>query len=334
MTQPKQAKKKSLMSLLIRLALSFGLLAWIFSKIDVAHTCEVISGANLGYLLWAFCIFFLINIVILFRWYIFMRALDLDAPFWDVVQWFFIGLFCNLFLPTSVGGDVVKTIGLAKIVNQKPKVFASVVLDRLSGFAGIVIVAAIMFVVGYEHIPDRSVGGSIVAMTLVSLAITAVLFSHRIYSFCCALFNRWPVIKENLMSVHYDIALMKGRVGDGILNILLSCLSQLALAYVYFMVAKALNQDVDFFYFLIFSPLICVATALPSIGGLGVREMGWAYLLAKVGVVQGVAVSISLINFLFMVVVGLIGGVMYVFTFLDRRVQPHQAKSRSRLQKP
>ncbi len=144
---------------------------------------------------------------------------------------------------------MIKTIGLAKVVKQKPKVFASVVLDRLSGFAGIVIIAAIMFFVGYEHIPDRSVGGSIVAMTLVSLSITAVLFSNRIYSFCCALFNRWPVIKENLMSVHYDIALMKGKVGEGILTILLSGLSQVALAYVYFMVAKALNQDVGFFYF-------------------------------------------------------------------------------------
>lgn len=330
MSQPEQAKKKSILSLLIRLALSFGLLAWVFSKIDMAHTYEVIRGADLGYLSWAFCVFFLINVVILFRWYIFVKALDLDAPFWAVVKWFFIGLFCNLFLPSSVGGDVIKTIGLAKVVKQKPKVFASVVLDRLSGFAGIVVIAAIMFFVGYEHIPDRSVGGSIVGMTLVSLTITAVLFSNRIYSFCCALFNRWPVIKENLMSVHYDIALMKGKVGEGVLNILLSGFSQVALAYVYFMVAKALNQDVGFFYFLIFSPLICVVTALPSIGGLGVREMGWAYFLAKVGVTQGVAVSISLISFLFMVIVGLIGGVIYVVTLLDRRVQPHQAKSKSR----
>jgi uncharacterized protein (TIRG00374 family) len=331
MTQPEKAKKKSILSLLIRLALSFGLLAWIFSRIDVAHTYEVIRGANLGYLSWAFCVFFLINIVVLFRWYIFVKALDLDAPFRAVVKWFFIGLFCNLFLPSSVGGDVVKTIGLAKIVKHKPKVFASVVLDRLSGFAGIVVIAAIMFFLGYEHIPDRSVGGSIVVMTLVSLTITVVLFSNRIYSFCCASFNRWPAIKQNLMSVHYDIALMKGKVGEGVLSILFSCFSQVALAY--FLVSKALNQDVGFFYFLIFSPLICVVTALPSIGGLGVREMGWAYFLAKVGVVQGVAVSISLISFLFMVIVGLIGGVIYVVTLLDRRVQPHQAKSHSRLKK-
>lgn len=331
MTQKQPATKKSPLSLILRIALSFGLLAWIFSKIDMAHTWSVIQSADLGYLSLAFIIFFFINIAILFRWYILIKALRLDAPFGDVIKWFFIGLFCNLFLPTAVGGDVVKTIGFSKVVKQKPKVFASVVLDRLSGFAGIVIVAAIMFMAGYEHIPDRSVGGSIIVMMAVSLTITAVLFSHRIYSFCCTLFNRWPVLKESLMNVHYDIALMKGKVGEGLLSILFSCLSQLVMGYVYFIVAKALHQNVDFFYFLLFSPLICVATALPSIGGLGVREMGWAYLLSKVGVAQGVAVSISLINFVFMVVVGLIGGAMYVSTFFDRRVQLDQAKSGARL---
>lgn len=333
MTDKRPDTKKGPLSLIIRLVLSFGLLAWIFSKIDIQHTCSVIQGANWWYLAWAFVVFFFINIIILLRWFVIISALNLDARFWDVVKWFFIGIFCNLFLPTAVGGDVIKIIGLSKVVHQKPKVFASVVLDRLSGFAGIVVVAAIMFVLGNKHIPDRSVGGSIVAMTLVSLGITAVLFSHRIYSFFCQLFDRWPKVKESLMSVHYDIALMKGKVGQGLFSILLSCFAQLLLAYVYFLVAKALNQNIEFFYFLIFSPLICVATSLPSIGGLGVREMGWAYLLSKVGVAQGVAVSISLINFVFMLIVGLIGGAMYVVTFFDRRVQPHQAKSGARKQK-
>ena len=324
---------KTMFSFILRLGLSAGLLAWIFSKIDTQHTMEVLKTADLGYMLWAAVVFFFIHILILLRWNILIRALDLHMPFWAITKWFFIGLFCNLFLPTSVGGDVVKTIGLSGESKQKPKVFASVVLDRLSGFAGIVIVAAIMFVAGYQHIPDRSVGLSIVGMTAVSLAISAVLFSHRIYSFCCRLFNRWPKVKKSIMDVHYDIVLMKDKVGHGIAAIVVSCVLQALSAYVCFVIAKALHQEVNFFYFMIFSPLVCVATALPSIGGLGVREMGWVYLLSKVGVAQGVAVSISLINFLFMVMVGLIGGVMYVVTFFDRRVQPRQKDPGLRVKK-
>lgn len=330
MTPQKSEKKNSPLSLIIRLVLSFGLLAWIFSKIDMAHTWSVIQNANFGYLMWGLFVFYFLNVVVLLRWYVFIQAMRLNAPFKEVAKWFFIGIFCNLFLPTAVGGDVIKILGLSKVVQQRPKILASVVLDRLSGFAGIVIIAAIMFVVGNKHIPDRSVGGSIIVMTLVSLSITAVLFSHRIYSFCCKIFNRWPSIKDALMSFHHNIALMKGKVGHGILAILLSCLTQILLAYVCYIVAKALNQDIDFFYFMIFSPLVCVVSSLPSIGGLGVREMGWAYLLGKVGVSQGVSVSISLINFVYMLMVGLIGGGMYVASLFGRRVQPHQAKSPAR----
>jgi len=93
-----------------------------------------------------------------------------------------------------------------------------------------------------------------------------------------------------------------------------TCLPQITMAFTFFLVAKALHQDVALLYFLIFVPLICVASAMPSIGGLGVREAGAAFLLAKVGVESGVAVSISLINFIYMVLVGLLGGVIFMVT--------------------
>ncbi|MBL8012549.1 MAG: flippase-like domain-containing protein, partial [Candidatus Omnitrophica bacterium] len=207
--------KKSPLSLIVRIILSFGLLVWIFSKIDMAHTWSVIRGANLGYLIWGFFIFFFLNLIVLLRWYVFIRAMSLPASFRDVAKWFFIGIFCNLFLPSAVGGDVVKIIGLSKVVGQKPKIFASVVLDRLSGFAGIVIIASVMYIVGNRYIPDRSVGGSIIIMAIASLLISSVLFSHGIYSFCCRIFDRWPSVKETLMKIHYDIALMKGKVKEG-----------------------------------------------------------------------------------------------------------------------
>lgn len=316
------------------LVLSFGLLTWVFSKINLKDIYSVIRTADSGYMLWAAVVFLFINIVILLRWYIVLRALRVDLPFSAVMKWFFIGLFCNFLPLSSVGGDVIKTIGLAGKSKLKPTIFASVVIDRLSGFAGIVVVAAVMFVVGYDQIPDRWVGGSIVVMTLVALTVGAIFFSHRIYSFCCKLFNRWPKLKERVMEVHYDIVLMKGNVAAGLGAVLLSCLAQALLAYNYYIVAKALFQNVSFSYFMIFSPLVCVATTLPSIGGLGLREMGWKYLLPKVGVAPEVAVSISLMNFIFMVGVGFIGGIMYVVTLFDRRVQPRQTDSGVGLQKP
>jgi glycosyltransferase 2 family protein len=319
-------KSNSILSIGLPLFFSIGLLAWIFSQMDLKHIFEIMRMADVWYLSWAGVVFFAINIVILMRWCLFMRALGLHLPFKSVTKWFFIGLACNLLPVSQVGGDVVKTLALAGKTTQKPAVVASVVLDRLSGFAGIVVLSAIMFFVGYDQIPDPWVGASIVLLTLGAFTVGAVFFSHRIYSLFCKALGRWPAVQTKVLQVHYDIVLMKGKILEGIGGILLSCLAQILLAYDYYLVAKAFAQDVSFSYFMIFSPLVCVVTTIPSVGGLGVREMGWKHLLPKVGVSPEVAVSISLVNFVFMLGVGLLGGLLYVVTLFNRRVQPDQAQ--------
>lgn len=318
---------KNFLSFICRFGFSALLLWYLSSKIDVQKTVDVLKTADVFRLCCALIIFILLNMVILYRWLIFIRALKLTAETWDVTRYFFIGLFGNLFLPSAVGGDIIKIIGLCQNSTQKPRVVASVLLDRLSGFAGIVIVAIISFMIGYQKINEASLIIPIALMGFGSLTVAAFLFSETIYSFGCRIFNKLPKFKNALMQMHYDIALMKDRKGQGAWAIAISAVNQLILAAVWWLIALALNQDISIIYFFIFVPLICVASSLPSIGGLGVREAGAAYLFTKVGLDPGVAVSVSLINFLFMIFVGLIGGVIYVFTVSSGRLQHHSSNA-------
>ena len=125
------------------------------------------------------------------------------------------------------------------------------------------------------------------------------------------------------MDIHYDIVLLKEKKWQGLQAVIISCFSQSLFAVTFYLSAKGLHQDIRFIYFLIFVPFICVAGSLPSIGGLGVREFGAKLLFGKIGVEAGIAVSISLLNFLFMVIVGLLGGLFYVITLSSRRLQHH-----------
>ena len=319
---------KSVFSFCVRIGLSLGLLGYLFTKIDVKETVEVLRTADWTYLVYAGGLFLVINVVLLMRWFIFIRALDLTASVGHVIRYYLIGLFGNLFLPSAVGGDLIKVIGLCKNSAQKPKVVASVLLDRLSGFAGIVVVAVAAFVIGYRWINESSLIIPIVAMGIFSAVFIAVLFIEKVYSFCCRIFDRLPKFKKSLMDLHYDVVLLKENSVEGVKAVGLSCVTQSILAVTFFLTAKALGQDIPMIYFLVFVPIMCVAASFPSIGGLGVREAGAAYLFAKVGVDSGIAVSMSLINFLFMVVVGLIGGIVYVSTLSSRWVQHSSSDAR------
>ncbi len=318
---------KNLFSLLIRVGLSGALLIWLFSKIDYKHTWEAVKGADMIWMLAALGVFLATVFIIFLRWRLLMKTVGLKVTRFNSLRWFLIGQFYNLCLPTSVGGDVVKAIGLARECGNKPKVIASIVLDRMSGFTGIVITAAVSFLFGRAIVNNHAVAGSIMMMTAFSLGLALVLFSQRIFTTICRLFNRLPRIKDGLLRLHDDVILLRGQAWKGAESVALSVAAQVTGAFGFYLTAKAMHQDIGLLYFIIFSPLVCVATSLPSIGGLGVREVGWKVLLGQLGVRPEIAVGLSLINFAFMVIVGLFGGLLYVVTLSPGRVQHHPSNA-------
>ncbi len=320
-------KTKTIVSFCVCSALSLGLLGWIVSRMDWAETWKVFKNADPWILAAAGLLFLSTNFIILWRWKVLMKAMGLKCKTFNAARWYFIGNFCNLLPLTTVGGDIFKGIGLSKETGQRPKVFASIVVDRLAGFTGIVITACIAFLLGKSIIQSPLVLFSIAMMAAVSLLLAVVLFSRRIFYKVGKLFAFWPALNKGLMALHQDIMLLRGKQMQGFGTIGISILAQLVLAFEFYLTARAMHQDIDLMYFIIFSPLVCVATALPSIGGLGVREVGWVTLLSKVGVSHDVAGGISIINSLFVLLVGLMGGLFYVATLSPRRLQHHQASA-------
>ncbi|MEI6437454.1 MAG: lysylphosphatidylglycerol synthase transmembrane domain-containing protein [Candidatus Omnitrophota bacterium] len=324
-------RMKNAMSFLGRFVFSGLLLAWLFSNINWRDIVGALKKADVGLLGWAFAINFVIQLICLVRWALLMKALNLKASWSTTFRYFFIGLFCNLFLPTSIGGDVVKAIGMSRSVGNKAKVFASVVLDRLSGFGGLVVLALLAYLFGHQVIDAPAVMIPVISLSLLSLVVGFMLFHEKVYTLCYKIFSPFPKVHHALMDMHADVVLMKARKRTAFGCVALSALLQVMGAYMYYLIAIALGQHVSLMYFLVVAPIVCAVTFLPSIGGLGVREVGWVYFLAKVGVDKGVAASISLISFFFVVVVGLLGGILYVTSGPSRRVQCSAADAAAEL---
>ena len=319
------SRLKNISSVLLPYFLSLALLAWLFHTNDYKQMWQAVIKSDVRYMSAAGIIFFLINFLMLWRWRILMKALGLKARRMTSTRWFFLGLFFNLAPISSVGSDVIRGFGLAKETGHRPKVFASIVLDRLSGFAGIVILALAAFIFAHGVIANKLVIIAIMTMSIVSGAIVIALFSHRIFSFACKAFAAWPKIKESLMRFHYDIVLLKGKQKQGWEAIIISIAAQIVLAFEFYLSAKGLHQNIDLKYFIIFSPIVCIMTSLPSLVGAGFREIGWVSLLYLVGVSHSMALDISLITSAFNVINGLLGGLLYVTTLSFGRIQCPQA---------
>jgi glycosyltransferase 2 family protein len=317
-------------SFFLRFGVSALLLWIVFIRIeDKDRIAQLVRTADLFYILPAFIVFTCIHGLLIVRWRLLIRAFDLDVSWINMSRYFFLGLFGNLFMPTAIGGDVIKTAGLCVNSRQKPKVVASVLLDRLSGFGGMVVVSCAALIVGFPYLKNPAVWLTIGMMTTALAGVAVILLHEKVYRFFCQAFYFFPRLRSAVMQMHYDIALLKGRKRAVFQAVGLSCVAQGLLATVFFMLSRAIHQEIPFFYFIIFTPIACIAASFPSIGGLGFREGVMDYLLVDIGAAAGIGMGISLLSFAFMVIVGACGGIFFAMT-KDHACVPPEGPNRER----
>ncbi len=70
------------------------------------------------------------------RWYYLLRSAQVDVPWRRAFVLTFSGLFASNFLPTTVGGDVIRIAGVAQVESRRTAYVTSVFADRIVGMLG------------------------------------------------------------------------------------------------------------------------------------------------------------------------------------------------------
>lgn len=319
---------KKILSIILRISISLALLVFLFRQVDKQGFLETIKTANPLILSLAFVIMVVCYIMGLFRWEMLLKAAEVHLPLKKILTGYSGGLFFNLFLPSTIGGDFIRSVDLASHSKKPREVVASVLLDRLSGYIGLVSIAVIALLLGFRIVRDRSVV-IIVAITVGLLAsILLVLFNNFLFSKVNNLLYspRGNRLRIALRDLHQEIYYFRQHKKIILYNLMLSLIMQISLPLIFYFTAIALGAHIKLIYFFIFVPLISIITFLPiSIGGLGLRDATTVFFFAKVGLGKDVGLAISLINFAFVIIIGCIGGIIYVLTLHTRRLQRNKA---------
>src|SRR5262245_56231685 len=109
-----------------------GLLAW---RLEHDQLLQAFSGLNLRYWLLGGAVYIVAQVVSSLRWQLLSAPLGFVAPWWSYLSFYFIGMFFNLLLPTSVGGDVVRALYLSAGQPRRSQAVLSVLADRGTGLA-------------------------------------------------------------------------------------------------------------------------------------------------------------------------------------------------------
>ena len=105
---------------------------------EVRTAIQRISILNLALAL--VCVM-LSRLMITLRWHVLLRSGGVNIPFRQTISLVFTGLFANNFLPTTIGGDVVRLAGAIQMGYDRAVCLASIAADRVINMAGMVLAA-------------------------------------------------------------------------------------------------------------------------------------------------------------------------------------------------
>ncbi len=307
-----QARARLLTAL--KVAVTLGLLAWAFSLIDFRTLRGRLSGANVMMLAVSAAILVAGGFAGAGSWFFILRARLPALSYRQTAACHWSGMFFNSFLPSNVGGDVVKGYIVARDQGQAGFVVTSLLLDRAINLGMLLCIGVFALLI--------QLGRPLLAaafLALLTLLLAAVLASARRL---CAVMRRWPKegLKGRLAELAepvFDLAATPRLLAP---TLLAALGSQMLKTWQNVFVILALGLAIPPFSVWFLIPVLGVVSALPiSIGGLGPREMVAQRLAEPMGVSGTDMVLLSVAGHLAVVLVNTLGVVPFLFAKRKRK---------------
>src|SRR6476620_2774110 len=126
----------------LKTIVSLGLLAVLFSRVDVSRLWSITRQASIGWLATALLLYFAMVLTSAVRWGVLLRAQHIRLTFAYLTKSFLVATFFNNFLPSNIGGDVIRIADTAKAAGSKTLATTVVLIDRGIGLLGLALMAA------------------------------------------------------------------------------------------------------------------------------------------------------------------------------------------------
>jgi uncharacterized protein (TIRG00374 family) len=303
----------------LKVVVSLGLIAYLVSRVGVDEVVEALrsASANYLYLLVALAIYFGAIALGSVKWQILLKAQGINVPLGNLLSFTFQGLFFGNFLPTNVGGDLVRGYDLARHTLLPAETAISVIVDRMLGLIAFIFVAVVMallvvYTAGQAALWEVAVVAAIALLALCG--IFALMLSDRLRRligrlFRLSLLSRLAPLYDRLSS-----ALSAYRRSYGALA-LSFCISILVLtigSVVNYLISLSLGGGISLLHIFLFTPLITFVLLIPiSVGGIGLNQSAYVFFFNLVGVPEHKSLAISLVMQAIIIISSLPGGVLW-----------------------
>jgi uncharacterized protein (TIRG00374 family) len=282
----------------VKLVVSVGLLVLLFSRTDLGSLWHSVRHASIPWILTALALYFLQMLVSTWRWNVLLVPQGFDIGHKRLLSSYLVATFFNNFLPSNIGGDVVRIRDTAGPAKSKTLAATVVLIDRGIGLMGLVLVAAVGATVagGVGTAPSLPVwlwAGFLLATLVSAPAVIAPAGVGKLLQPLTVFHPEW--VGDRIARVTEVLGRFRERPASLFNAFGGAVVVQALLVLFYTAVARALGSQIAISHLAVIVPISFIMQMVPvSVNGFGVREATFSFYFSRLHLPIESAMALSL----------------------------------------
>jgi hypothetical protein len=305
---------KNIFGLLLRLGVNVFAFWWIFRSVNLGSLGQILRSADPRWMAAGVLLFSISVLGCITRWSLLApRHPSLTWPF--LADSLLVGQFFNTFLPTTVGGDVIRGYDLIKATGEWKGALASILADRLVGFLGFLAFALGAWTVFPPAREDPLVRTAFAGFCGLVVVTFAVLGSRRVLKGMLTPFGKIGLgqLQSHAAQFQQELRAYLTRPKQLAAAFGVTAVIQVGAILMYAAICRALHLAVPLAYLVLIVPIIITLAQVPvSLNGWGIREGVTVLFLGRIGISTEQALSLSLVCALIPFLSALVGAGLFL----------------------
>lgn len=299
---------KNYLILLVKIALSVGLVWYAFRRIDLSRAWATLASIPFAALIAAVALMFFQFVLGAYRLRELLGQMSQKFRLPAALDAILVGAFFSQTLISFLGGDAMRIWRMIRAQIPPATATKSVLLDRISGFAGIVaiVLMSIPFLVPLLQSLEMKIG-----LLLITVGVLTGIFFIFVLRRIPERIRTGRILGGLWRFASLGLDIVRSR--RGALYVLgLSILIQSANVLILYILGQGLSIHLGIGLYFVFMPTVLFLSMLPiSFAGWGVREGAMVAALAVVDVPSHQSLALSICFGLCLIFVSLPGGLIW-----------------------
>ncbi len=268
---------------LVGTVLAIALLVFLLKDNGWNEILKAMRQIQIVNLFWVAVLFLISRLAVVARWHVLLSSGGVNIRFKDSASLTFTGLFASNFLPTTIGGDVVRLGGAMQMGYDRAVCLASIVADRIIGMFGMFMVAPLGLIYSWSVLPA------------IPSKLSFLGFIQKPLEFVKRTFSTFSIWLK--------------KPGSLFLSLVFSWIHMICLFTAIYIFMDDLGSHVSFWMIAGLYSLTYFITQIPiSINGYGLQELSFTFLFSNVaGVSPAISFTVGLLFRAYLVIASLPG---------------------------